>query len=86
MNSNGRLPGSAKEEFDHSLRVITQLHRRGVGGIEVGLALTKRLDTLVRQVYDEMDSPAKNLVAIVALGGYGRKELCPSSPMLMSCS
>ncbi len=76
MSSHTRLPGPPKEEFDRSLGVITQLHRRGAGGLEVGLALTQRMDTLIRSVHERVGHPHKDLLTIVALGGYGRKELC----------
>jgi [protein-PII] uridylyltransferase len=76
MISHSKPTVPQKEEFDRSLGVITQLHRRGAGGLEVGLALTQRLDTLIRHVHDEVVNPQKERITIVALGGYGRKELC----------
>lgn len=76
MSSKTKLPRNVKEEFDRSDGVITQLHCRGAGGLDVGLALTKRLDTLIRRIYEQVENPHKKIVTIVALGGYGRKELC----------
>jgi len=75
MSSRIKTHRDPKEEFDRSLGFITQRHRRGAGGLDIGLALTQRLDTLIRQICGEMDDPEKKLVTIVALGGYGRKEL-----------
>ncbi|MCX6144501.1 MAG: [protein-PII] uridylyltransferase [Ignavibacteriales bacterium] len=68
-----------KRRFTLQLESIVKLHRRGAGGIDVALALTKRLDHLISAVFQSLASPDKKLVAAVALGGYGRKELCFSS-------
>jgi [protein-PII] uridylyltransferase len=76
MTSHTKLPGLQKEEFDRSVERITELHRLGSGGLEVGLALTRQLDTLIRHIHDEFVDPHKVRLTIVALGGYGRKELC----------
>ncbi|HAL55856.1 MAG TPA: [protein-PII] uridylyltransferase [Bacteroidetes bacterium] len=69
----------SKDHFAQQLRSIIQLHRRGGGGLRVALRLTRRLDDLISRVFDGVDLPQKHLVTIVALGGYGRKELCFSS-------
>jgi [protein-PII] uridylyltransferase len=68
-----------KRVFDRQLQSIVKLHRRGEGGLRVALALTKRLDVLISSVFRSLNNPEKKLVAVVALGGYGRKELCFSS-------
>ena len=68
-----------RTQFDHEFETILRLHRRGAGGVRVALALTTRLDRLIRDVYRRIENPHKNLLSIVALGGYGRKELCFSS-------
>ncbi|MBI3578294.1 MAG: [protein-PII] uridylyltransferase [Ignavibacteriales bacterium] len=65
-----------KEQFAQQLQAITHLHSKGTGGLHVALALTRRLDTLIRSVYESVELPSKQLVCVVALGGYGRKELC----------
>ncbi len=68
-----------KRVFDRQLQSIVKFHRRGEGGLRVALALTKRLDVLISSVFRSLINPEKKLVAVVALGGYGRKELCFSS-------
>ncbi|MBM4161707.1 MAG: HD domain-containing protein [Ignavibacteria bacterium] len=70
---------SRKEWFNSELHKIIQLHRRGAGGLRVAIALTKRLDSLIKSIYTSLHRSDKNLIAVVALGGYGRKELCFSS-------
>jgi [protein-PII] uridylyltransferase len=76
VSSRTKLARRPKEEFDRSLDAITRLHRRGAGGLEVGLALTQRMDTLIRIVHEQAVNPGDGTLTIVALGGYGRKELC----------
>jgi [protein-PII] uridylyltransferase len=67
-----------KNKYDKSTQDILQLHRAGAGGIQVALALTQRLDTLLQTIYQYLENDSKYLT-VVALGGYGRKELCFSS-------
>jgi [protein-PII] uridylyltransferase len=54
------------------------LHRSGTGGIRVALDLTKRQDRFLRSIYKHITDESIHLT-IVALGGYGRKELCFNS-------
>lgn len=68
-----------KQDLTRQLQLIVKLHRRGAGGLRVALALTKRLDALIESIYHSLRNPNKKVVAVVALGGYGRKELCFSS-------
>lgn len=68
-----------RRHFDRERERILHLHRKGAGGVRVGLALTARLDRLIRKLYRELDHSSKHLLSVVALGGYGRKELCFSS-------
>jgi [protein-PII] uridylyltransferase len=68
-----------KEAFVQQFQSIVGLHRDGAGGLRVALALTNRLDVLIESVYRSLKNPKKDRIAAVALGGYGRKELCFSS-------
>src|SRR3989304_4493182 len=70
---------SHKERFNSELQKIVQYHHRGAGGLRVAIALTKRLDFLIQSIYPSRHHSNKSLIAVVALGGYGRKELCFSS-------
>ncbi|HEY6953132.1 MAG TPA: [protein-PII] uridylyltransferase [Bacteroidota bacterium] len=60
-------------EFRQKLDLIVRNHNLGCGGIRTALALTERLDNLVRKVFRNLDA---DRLSIVALGGYGRRELC----------
>ena len=68
-----------KHVLVRQLQSIVKMHRHGAGGLRIALALTKRLDGLITSVFRSLDNPGKKAVAVVALGGYGRKELCFSS-------
>ncbi len=65
-----------KAGFQLQLEDIVRHHGEGAGGIRTALALTQRLDTLVARVYSELQNDGAPLLSIVALGGYGRRELC----------
>ncbi len=64
-----------KRQFTQSLDSILHKHRRGAAGVATALALTRRLDRLVQTLYASTDNGNKKLLALVALGGYGRMEL-----------
>ena len=66
---------SSKPAFKKSLLAIADKHRRGAGGISIALTLTKTLDEQILHSFRELRIPGKELLCLVALGGYGRKEL-----------
>jgi len=66
------IAGVFRRRFDS----IVQQHHRGAGGIRTARALTERLDRLVGQVHRTLKSAHTPLLSIVAIGGYGRRELC----------
>jgi [protein-PII] uridylyltransferase len=61
--------------FPARLQSIAALHRNGATGIEVSLALTRTLDRLLVSVFEMSRLQSQKGIALVALGGYGRKEL-----------
>ena len=67
-----------KEVYKKETQEILRMHRAGAGGIRVALALTHQRDTLLQMIYKNLANDAKHLT-VIALGGYGRKELCFSS-------
>jgi len=69
----------SNEQFSQQLERIVNLHRKRGGGVRVALALTNRLDSLIESVYTSLHHANRHLISVVALGGYGRKELCFSS-------
>lgn len=64
-----------KLQLNHSLNAIIKRHRSGTSGSAIALALTTRLDALVKSVYTETKHRGKSRLVLVALGGYGRREL-----------
>jgi [protein-PII] uridylyltransferase len=72
MHRDTHITGRFRRTFD----TIVLRHEHGTGGIRTASALTERLDTLVKQVYKTIPSEHALPISIVALGGYGRQELC----------
>jgi [protein-PII] uridylyltransferase len=66
------LPGNF---FESHLRSTATLHRRGAKGIATALSLTQAMDRLLLSIYSPSRLADQKGVAVVALGGYGRKEL-----------
>jgi [protein-PII] uridylyltransferase len=74
------LPGlSLKASLEKQKDDIASAHRAGASGFETCTALTRVVDEAIRSACDCITSDAKNNVAILAVGGYGRAELCPFS-------
>jgi [protein-PII] uridylyltransferase len=73
----------AKEHLAQNRSRIRERHRSGATGAEVAAALTEATDNLLgalhRLVGESSDAPAPRSCALVALGGYGRKDLAPGS-------
>ncbi len=68
-----------RNNFQIQLRAVALLHRKGAGGIRTGLALTKAMDSVITATFRSLTHPAKSSLAVVCLGGFGRKELCFAS-------
>jgi [protein-PII] uridylyltransferase len=67
-----------KINYEKRTQEILKLHRAGAGGVRVALELTDRHDTLLQTLFQQLENNTEHL-SVVALGGYGRKELCFSS-------
>jgi [protein-PII] uridylyltransferase len=55
---------------------IELLQRQGKSAFETTKILTLTLDSMIKQIYEGLKIPSS---ALIALGGYGRIELCPNS-------
>ncbi len=53
-------------------------HRAGAGGFATCTSLTAMMDEALLLAYNQLSSRQKR-IAVLALGGYGRAELCPKS-------
>ncbi len=67
------------KEYQSARREIQHAHENGAGGLITARRLTQKTDDLIMSIFDLPDPAFKNPVAILALGGYGRCELCPQS-------
>jgi [protein-PII] uridylyltransferase len=83
---NRREPGdrisSIKAVLARHRDRIRAINRSGASGTDTVRFISEMVDTLLRVMWDhvEMSVPNEaNLVAVVAVGGYGRLELCPQS-------
>ncbi len=66
-----------KERYTSESAQIFQLHRNGADGFTVAARLTSLVDATLSDFWKL--NPAGIDYAVVALGGYGRSELCPHS-------
>lgn len=61
---------------------IRSINRSGASGADTVRFISEMVDTLIRVMWDQVEMSQPNeagLVALVAVGGYGRMELCPQS-------
>lgn len=68
-----------RNTFQQQLQTAARLHRKGAGGIRTALALTRAMDSAIISTFRSSKHPAKSAIAVVCLGGFGRKELCFAS-------
>ncbi len=66
-----------KERYSTESAAIFQIHRAGADGFTVAARLTSLVDSTLSELWNA--SPISSTFAVVALGGYGRYELCPHS-------
>ncbi|HLP16600.1 MAG TPA: [protein-PII] uridylyltransferase [Bacteroidota bacterium] len=64
-----------KEETER----IFHSHRAGATGFETAGKLTILTDTMLRNLWQSIPFESKLLGTVIALGGYGRSEMCPHS-------
>jgi UTP:GlnB (protein PII) uridylyltransferase len=64
------------EKFRQHIASLQERHRKGRGGIRTALQLTLIHDTLLQTAFHALSPVHRNALAVIALGGYGRRELC----------
>lgn len=68
-----------KSDVSQLLRVALERHRRGDDPFLVVDGLSVGIDGVLRQLFLQTIGDAQDRVAMVAVGGYGRREMCPRS-------
>lgn len=68
-----------QKTYRESLREIQRTHEAGQGGLVTSQRITEVSDVLIRGLFDLLDPAFRMPIAVLALGGYGRRELCPHS-------
>ena len=72
-------PQSLKSFLGTRKAEIAASHRSGAGGFLTCRDLTSVTDEAIRSACDCLPAGMMDTIAILALGGYGRGELCPHS-------
>lgn len=76
---------ASKHFLTHYRAEIMAMHRAGASGGEVVTAITAMTDTLIKKLFESIthdlivDKQARDMLTLVAIGGYGRGELNPYS-------
>lgn len=76
MQTDGR---SLRRLLEDRKSEIASAHRAGVGGFATCLALSSLLDEAICAAFETLAQPETDHIAIVTLGGFGRRELSPFS-------
>ena len=69
----------AKARLEQGKAEILARHRAGAGGQEVVRAISDLTDAVVAELFEKLCEGEKLPLAVVATGGYGRRELAPKS-------
>lgn len=70
---------SLRNEIASRRLEIAALHRAGGGAFEICASLTSMIDSVLESAFSTLDPASRERLAVFALGGYGRGELCPYS-------
>ncbi len=70
---------SLKKELQEHRAAIRSAHRDGAAGLATCAALTEMMDRALTAAFASIAGTSDASVAILAVGGYGRAELCPGS-------
>src|SRR5262245_46439461 len=70
---------SLKAAVANAHAAVLELHRRGGDAFSGVRRLTAEIDAILIRIFTDTFGPSPDDVALLAVGGYGRSELCPQS-------
>src|SRR5262245_12606740 len=73
--TDGRSAGQVVATLDDARQALTAATLAGQGGLSAVEAYSLALDTVLKRAFAEAPAPERP-VALIALGGYGRRHLC----------
>jgi [protein-PII] uridylyltransferase len=75
--------GEVRESYRNFLKDLERRHRSGGSGVEISRACSASVETVVQHLHDSlgewMGARMRRAPAVVALGGFGRRDLSPRS-------
>jgi [protein-PII] uridylyltransferase len=75
--------GEIRDEYKDFLAGLKKRHRAGASGVEIARECSAGVDAVVQHLYDSlrawMGPKLRRMPAVIALGGFGRRELSPRS-------
>ena len=79
LPSNSPPSESLQADLDRFLDVTRERHRHGEDAFKVCGGLSDGIDGILKQMFVEELGDVAEDVALIAVGGYGRREMCPYS-------
>ncbi len=70
---------SVKKQYKEETERIFRFHRCGATGFDTATELSELTDRTLTTLWNDIPFESKGLGAVIALGGYGRYEMCPHS-------
>ena len=75
--------GDIRKAYTDCLQSLMAEHRAGASGLDVSKACSVSVETIVKHIFDAVSnllgSKLRSTPAVIAIGGLGRRELCPKS-------
>ncbi|MFQ5645528.1 MAG: [protein-PII] uridylyltransferase [bacterium] len=80
------LAGNWKKKYSHIRENVYRKYRSGARGWDLVTEFSEQIDSFIRKIFEERErahlagcKPGQSGLSVIALGGYGRKDLAPYS-------